>query len=108
MQTCAQSPPADLEPSRTQIEDHRSANCSERPGEWVRRVIISLLGLQTDTPASINYPVGTMTITLNGPAGVTTVVTITTDGTVNAHISVTDIGSLSFTLNLDTLTLTQN
>ena len=70
--------------------------------------IISLPGLQTDTPASINYPEGTMTITLNGLAGVTTVVTITTDGTVNAHISVTDIGSLSFTLNLDTLTLTQN
>lgn len=68
---------------------------------------ISMPNMETDTLASQFYPVGTITITLNGPAGVTTVVTIVANGTVDAVVSVANIGSVSFSINLDTLVVTQ-
>ena len=62
--------------------------------------------VETDTPASQNYPVGALQLVVTGPDATVTS-TASMDGTVNATITTSALPG-DFTLNLDTYSVTYN
>lgn len=79
---------------------------SETHGSDTCQITFQTAGLQTDTVADQQYPIGAIDFSIAGPASTVTG-TITFDGTVHAAITVTDVPG-SFGYDLETGSLVYN